>query len=60
MDSSLIEQSTIENNSLVEKNCVIKHYSIISSSKIGQNAFQMAKVDYILAEKELRSIIKSH
>ena len=31
-----------------------------ASSKIGQNAFQMAKIDYILAEKELRSIIKSH
>ena len=39
MDSSLIEGSTIENNSLIEKNCVIKQYSIISSSKVGMNSY---------------------
>lgn len=38
LDSTLVESSRIEINSLVEKNCVIKHYSIISSSKIGMNS----------------------
>jgi len=38
LDSTLIESSRVEINSLIEKNCVIKHYSIISSSKIGANS----------------------